>query len=997
MPKVVSTAFKAVCCSEDSTDAVILQLVAAVSDVRVHVSGEAEATQKAPVVTATTTNSFTGVTSHKSALTLAGCVSLLSNSSSAATDANTTCAETAQQSSWMQAVEQSIMVVLRSDKAKEAVTVSTVVDFLTKVEAHLFHGDQTFLVGDCVSVADVCTATALAKACAEFAVPVPPQSHRWLQTVGGICAAVCGDAAEPLTEWVKACRLDQAFVALEKKVVAPVAVAPVVVAAPVVPAPAVAAGTSAPAPAIVPAVAAPAAVAAATKDAGDNAILQLLQKLSIEHTVYSHALVMTADELVEKVPLKVQTDSHTKNLFFKDKKHGMFLVTTKTDTPMNTKELGKLLNLTGKVNMRLADPALLDSVMHAKPGCLGPLCMGIKEADKSVTLVVDAALLKCTHIHSHPASNDQSVVLTPDALQSFFKQVGVEPVIVEFAAASTTATAAATPGPGKAPANRPPVQKEAGAAKAKPKAPKKADGAKPVVNVNKKTAKKGDTLLALQWKKDENFAQWYTDVIVLSEMISYYDISGCYILRPWSYKMWELIQEWFNPMIQEMDVENSYFPLFVSQDRLEKEKDHVEGFAPEVAWVTKSGDGDLAKPIAVRPTSETIMYPAFSDWIKSHRDLPLKLNQWSNVVRWEFKYPTPFLRTREFLWQEGHTVHTTLEEAQETVMQALELYRGVYEDMLAVPVVKGYKTEKEKFAGGYQTTTVEAYIAGSGRAIQGATSHNLGQNFGKMFDIKFQDEKGESQIAWQTSWGLTTRTIGVMVMVHGDDTGLVLPPRMAPLQVVIVPIVSKKLKTEDAAPYCLDILADLRQHGIRAKFDDRLMYNPGWKYNHWEQKGVPLRVEVGPRDIEQKSVRVVVRHDGSKEDFVVDGLGAALEAKLVEIQATMFAKAKAARDSHVVKVMEWKDFVPELEKNNLVLTPWCGGEHQDWEEWVKKTSRAESLVARGVEEEEDEKTATSVAAKTLCIPFDQPELPAGTKCIASGLEATCWVLWGRSY
>jgi len=216
------------------------------------------------------------------------------------------------------------------------------------------------------------------------------------------------------------------------------------------------------------------------------------------------------------------------------------------------------------------------------------------------------------------------------------------------------------------------------------------------------------------------------------------------------------------------------------------------------------------------------------------------------------------------------------------------------------------------------------------------------------------------------------------------------------LQVVIVPIISKKLKSEDADPYCLDILADLKKIGIRTKYDDRTMYNPGWKYNHWEQKGVPVRIEVGPRDMEQKSVRLVVRHDGSKEDFAVNGLGAVLKDKLVEIQATMFAKAKIARDSHVVKVIDWKGFVPELEKNNLVLTPWCGGENEEWEEWVKKTSREESLKARGAEEE-DEKTATSVAAKTLCIPFDQPELPAGTKCFASGLDASCWVLWGRSY
>lgn len=506
----------------------------------------------------------------------------------------------------------------------------------------------------------------------------------------------------------------------------------------------------------------------------------------------------------------------------------------------------------------------------------------------------------------------------------------------------------------------------------------------------------GETQLALKWSKSENFAMWYSDVIVLSEMISYYDISGCYILRPWSYKIWELIQDWFNVQIRKLDVENSYFPMFVSRDRLEKEKDHVEGFAPEVAWVTKSGDGELAAPIAVRPTSETIMYPAFADWIRSHRDLPLKLNQWSNVVRWEFKDPTPFLRTREFLWQEGHTAHASHEDADVMVMQALDLYRRVYEELLAIPVIPGYKTEKEKFAGGHRTTTVEAYIPVSGRAIQGATSHDLGQNFGKMFDINYQDEKGETQIAWQTSWGLTTRTIGVMVMVHGDDTGLILPPRIAPLQCVIVPIVSKNFPLEKAAPYCEDILKSLQEKDIRCKLDDRSIYNPGWKYAHWEQKGVPIRIEVGPRDLDNRQARLVIRFGGEKIDVAVDNLASDVEAKLEEIQNNMFAKAKEFRDDHLVQVTEWKDFVPNLELHNLVLTPWCGGEHTDWEEWVKEKSREESLANRG-EAGEDARAATSVAAKTLCIPFKQPELPEGTKCIASGLPATCWVLWGRSY
>jgi prolyl-tRNA synthetase len=265
-----------------------------------------------------------------------------------------------------------------------------------------------------------------------------------------------------------------------------------------------------------------------------------------------------------------------------------------------------------------------------------------------------------------------------------------------------------------------------------------------------------------------------------------------------------------------------------------------------------------------------------------------------------------------------------------------------------------------------------------------------------MFDITFQDEQGKKQIPWQTSWGLTTRTIGVMVMVHGDDIGLVLPPRMAPVQVVIVPILSKSLTIEQANPYCNKIADDLKKYNVRVKYDDRDIYNPGWKYNHWEQKGVPIRIEVGPRDIEQNAARIVVRYNGAKEDCAIDGLGCLLKQKLEDIQTAMFVKAKEARDSHIVTVTDWKDFVPNLEKRNLVLTPWCGGEYEEWEEWVKTTSKEESLKLCG-EESEDAQTSTSVAAKTLCIPFNQPDLPPGTKCIASGMDAKCWVLWGRSY
>jgi prolyl-tRNA synthetase len=721
--------------------------------------------------------------------------------------------------------------------------------------------------------------------------------------------------------------------------------------------------------------------AVAAVDFTSNPIIQRLDALSIPHVTYSHVPCMTAEELVANVPLPDGgAETHTKNLLFKDKKHGLILVSACTDAEVDTKELAKSLKLEGKANLRLADEATLLEKLGCMRGCVGPLSVA-NNTGGDVRLVLDEGLLANDRVHSHPMRNDASTALAPSDLMKFLREANVEPVFLAF------------PKRGDAPS---PSNAAAKSHSSKPTIPPKSKDAPKAANKDKKQTKKGETQLALKWSKSENFAMWYTDVIVLSEMISYYDISGCYILRPWSYKIWELIQDWFNVQIRKLGVENSYFPMFVSRDRLEKEKDHVEGFAPEVAWVTKSGNDDLAAPIAVRPTSETIMYPAFADWIRSHRDLPLKLNQWSNVVRWEFKDPTPFLRTREFLWQEGHTAHASFDDANVMVRQALDLYRRVYEELLAVPVVPGYKTEKEKFAGGHSTTTVEAYIPVSGRAIQGATSHHLGQNFAKMFDINYQDASGETQLAWQTSWGLTTRTIGVMVMVHGDDTGLVLPPRVAPLQVVIVPIVSKHCPLSTLSSYCDEILKSLEDRDVRCKLDDRDIYNPGWKYAHWEQKGVPIRIEVGPRDLENRQVRMVVRFGGEKIDVNFDDLGPSIIAKLDEVQSKMLSRAKEFRDDHLVKVTEWKDFVPNLELHNLVLTPWCGGTHTDWEEWVKEKSREESLTSRG-EEGEAATAATSVAAKTLCIPFEQPVLEEGTMCIASGLPATCWILWGRSY
>ena len=394
--------------------------------------------------------------------------------------------------------------------------------------------------------------------------------------------------------------------------------------------------------------------------------------------------------------------------------------------------------------------------------------------------MLDKELMGAARIGCHPLSNAATCVLTPDQLTQFLARTKHEPVIVDFEGAVVGAPGAPKPA-------------------AAPKAPKAPKAAQEPKEGGKKKDGGGDAdQKGIQYSKEANFAEWYQQVIVKAEMIDFYDISGCYILRPWAYSMWEQIKDFFDKEIKKEGVENCYFPLFVSSARLEAEKDHIEDFAPEVAWVTRSGQSELDVPIAVRPTSETVMYPVFANWIRSHRDLPMKLNQWCNVVRWEFTHPTPFIRSREFLWQEGHTAFTNKADADKEVRHILDLYRRVYEELLAVPVIPGVKSEKEKFAGGLYTTTVEAFVPHTGRGIQGATSHCLGQNFAKMFQIEYENKNGGRSMVWQNSWGCTTRTIGVAIMVHGDNKGLVLPPRVAPLQVVVVTIPNSKLSAEDA-------------------------------------------------------------------------------------------------------------------------------------------------------------------------------------------------------
>ena len=518
--------------------------------------------------------------------------------------------------------------------------------------------------------------------------------------------------------------------------------------------------------------------------------------------------------------------------------------------------------------------------------------------------------------------------------------------------------------------------------KDKPKKEKKDKPAPPSKGAGKQEKKKV-TKLGLQVSKDEDFGEWYSELVVKAELISYYEISGCYILRPGAYEIWQAIYHWFDAEIKKLGVRNTYFPIFVPKSALEKEKDHVEGFAAEVAWVTKSGQSDLETPIAIRPTSETVMYPFYADWIRSHRDLPLKLNQWCNVVRWEFKHPTPFIRSREFLWQEGHTAFATKAEADAEVMQILDLYRGVYEDLLCVPVMKGVKSEKEKFAGGLYTTTVEAFIPATGKAIQGGTSHCLGQNFSKMFNIEFTAEDKTQKKVWQNSWGITTRTIGVMIMIHADNKGLVVPPRVAPTQAVIIPIPNSKMSAEQRqkmAEVVAEMDAALKAAGVRVHVDDRDFQTPGWKYSHWELKGVPLRIELGPKDLVAGHC-VVARRDTGKKDFVKWGdLAPAVQGALAAMQTDMLAKARKQFDESIVRVTKWEDFVPALNAKKMVLAPWC--EEVEVEEKVKQDSAAPGAAG----------------AKTLCIPFDQPEMPAGTMCFAApDKPAKRWTLWGRSY
>jgi prolyl-tRNA synthetase len=422
--------------------------------------------------------------------------------------------------------------------------------------------------------------------------------------------------------------------------------------------------------------------------------------------------------------------------------------------------------------------------------------------------------------------------------------------------------------------------------------------------------------------QSEDFSRWYLDVVRRAELADYTPVKGCMAIRPYGYAIWELIQQGLDRRFKETGHVNAYFPLFIPESLLMREAEHVEGFAPQVAWVTRGGDEDLEERLIIRPTSEVIVGTMYSKWIKSWRDLPVLINQWANVVRWE-KVTRPFLRTTEFLWQEGHTAHETEAEAQDETMRILGIYKEFVETELAMPVIDGQKSDSEKFAGASRTYSIEA-LMGDGRALQAGTSHNLGQNFAKAFEIQFQGRDKTLQHAWTTSWGVSTRLIGGVIMTHGDDSGLILPPRIAPYQVVIVPIARGNWQ-ETVLPRARAIQAELMGQGVRVMLDDRDAYTPGWKFAEWEMRGVPLRLEIGPKDIEKSQVLLARRDTREKLPTPMAGLTEEIVTLLGTIQKNLFDRAVKFREDRTKRVSTYDEFKALMEgRPGFVIAAWCG-------------------------------------------------------------------------
>ena len=470
--------------------------------------------------------------------------------------------------------------------------------------------------------------------------------------------------------------------------------------------------------------------------------------------------------------------------------------------------------------------------------------------------------------------------------------------------------------------------------------------------------------------QSQDFGRWYIDVVRRAELADYSPVKGCMVIRPYGYAIWELMQQALDRRFKATGHVNAYFPLFIPESLLMKEAEHVEGFAPQVAWVTQGGSEPLEERLVVRPTSETIIGTMYAKWIQSWRDLPILINQWANVVRWE-KVTRLFLRTTEFLWQEGHTAHETAEEAEEETRKMLGVYKDFAESELAMPVIDGLKTESEKFAGADRTYSIEALMR-DGRALQAGTSHNLGQNFSKSYEIRFQARDKSLQYAWTTSWGVSTRMIGGVIMTHGDEGGLILPPRIAPYQVVIVPIPRGNWR-ETVLPKAQAIRDDLVARGIRVMLDDRDSQTPGWKFNEWEMRGVPLRLEIGPKDLEKSQV-VLARRDTREKSFTpMDGLTAHIEQLLLTIQKALFDRAVQFRTEHTSETSSYDEFKQIMDgRPGFVISPWCG------------TAECEAAI----------KAETQATIRN--IPFTSAGAE-GKSCLKCGKPATASAWFAKSY
>ena len=472
-------------------------------------------------------------------------------------------------------------------------------------------------------------------------------------------------------------------------------------------------------------------------------------------------------------------------------------------------------------------------------------------------------------------------------------------------------------------------------------------------------------------RKAQDFSEWYTQAVTKAELADYSAAKGFMVLMPYGYSIWEKIREFIDVRIKETGHKNAYFPILIPESLLKKEAEHFAGFIPEVFWVTHAGDGELGERLAARPTSETIAYYSYAKWIKSWRDLPLLLNFWNSVLRAEITATRPFIRTSEFLWQEGHTVHETKEEADKEVMMILDLYRELIEDLLAIPVIVGKKTESEKFVGALYTTTLEA-IMSDGKALQMGTSHNLGQNFSLPFGIKFLGRDEKEHYAWQASWGVSWRLIGALAMVHGDDKGLVLPPKIAPTQIVIVPIFFSEEEKKMVDAKAKEVQIKLKAIRLSVEYDARQQFTPGWKFNEWEMKGVPLRIEIGPRDVKAGKIVTVMRDTGEKSSIRLEDLETEVPKLLDTIQTNLFQNAKRFLEEHTQKISDYEAFKQTIRENGGFLNAcWCSV--QDCEDRIK------------------EETGATIRA----IPFEQEH--AWSTCIYCGKPADKVVYFARAY